>query len=385
MESIYLDHNATTPLDPRVRARMEQLLSADLGNASSVHAWGRLARGEIDLARDEVAALLGARPGEIVFTGGGTESDNLGVIGMALAHGSKGKHLITSPVEHHAVLHAVEYLGRFHGWDISYLPVDSFGQVDPEALRALIRPDTALVSVMSANNETGTRQPVLVLSEICRDHGVLFHTDAIQSVGKERVNVKQWPVSALSLCAHKFYGPPGVGVLFLREGTPVQRLHHGGFHENERRPGTENAVGIVGLAEALKRAQAEGSETDERLRPVVEQIWEGLSGRLMGVVRNGHPVDRLGNTLNVSIEGCHGESLLMGLDLEGLGVSSGSACMVGSVQPSHVLLAMGVKPELAASAVRFSLGKSNSAEQVAEIVERVVRTVERQRKTVKTR
>lgn len=376
----YLDHNATTPLDPRVRARMEPLLSSGLGNPSSIHAWGRRARGEIDLARDQLAALLGARPGEIIFTGGGTESNNLAVLGLAFAHQSKGRHLITSAVEHHAVLHAAEALRDHFGWDLTVLRVDHSGRVDPADLRTALRPDTVLVSIMSANNETGTKQPIVELAEICRNAGVLFHTDAVQSAGKEPLSVRSWPVSALSLCAHKFYGPPGVGLLYLREGVSIHPLAYGGSHENQRRPGTENAPAIAGLAEALQLAAQEGPAEDARLRILTETLWEKLSATIAGLHRNGHPTERLGNTLNLSVEGCGGESLLMALDLEGLCLSSGSACMVGSIQPSHVLLAMGVAPALASSAIRFSLGKSNTPDQLDPIVERFARTVHRQRR-----
>lgn len=377
---IYLDHNATTPLDPRVRSRMEAASGPSVGNPSSIHAWGRRARGEIDLARDQVAEVLGARPGEIIFTGGGTESNNLGLLGLALAHEAKGRHLITTPVEHHAVLHAAEFLRDRLGWELTLLPVDGFGRVDPEDLRAAIRPDTVLVSVMSANNETGTKQPVRALAELCRDHGILFHTDAVQSVGKEIVSLRTWPVSALSFCAHKFYGPTGVGVLFLKEGVALQPMLHGGAHENQRRPGTENTASIVGLAEALRLAVQEGPSDDSRLFPMIDLLWEKLNASVPGLHRHGHPKERLGNTLNLSVEGCHSESLLMGLDLEGLALSSGSACMVGSVQPSHVLLAMGVPPVLAAAALRFSLGKCNREEDLDPILDRFARVIQRQRK-----
>ncbi len=376
---IYLDHNATTPLDPRVRARMDAVLNHDIGNPSSIHAWGRRARGEIDLARDQVADLLGARPGEIIFTAGGTESNNLGLLGLALAHESKGHHVITTAIEHHAVLHAAEFLHHRLGWELTILPVDGSGRVDPDALRSALRPTTTLVSIMSANNETGTKQPVTVLAEICRDAGVLFHTDAVQSAGKEALSTRAWPVAALSFCAHKFYGPPGVGVLFLREGLSLQPLAHGGAHENQRRPGTENTPAIAGLAAAFQIAQDEGPPEDARLFPLVEILWEKLSDAIPGLHRNGHPHERIGNTLNLSVEGCQGESLLMGLDLEGLAVSSGSACMVGSVRPSHVLLAMGVPAPLAGAAIRLSLGKSSQADQLDFIVERFARTVLRQR------
>ena len=340
MQRFYLDDNATTALDSRVRAVMEPLLTAPLGNPSSLHAEGRRARGEIDSSRDSIAAWLKGKPSEIIFTSGGTESCNLAVQGLAFAHAAKGKHLITAKTEHHAVLHAFRALEARHGFEISYLDVEAGGLLDPNDLACAIRPDTTLVSIMSANNETGVRQPMRELGEICAKRKVLFHTDAIQSAGKEEIDVAAWQVSALSLTAHKMHGPLGAGMLWLKNGVPIARLMEGGSHENERRPGTENAPAIAGFAEAVRlfgKIDLSGSQRQFRW---MERLCEELNA-LGGVRRNGCAHQRLPNTLNVSFQGLHGEDLLIGLDLAGLSVSSGSACLVGSVQPSHVLAAMG--------------------------------------------
>jgi cysteine desulfurase len=377
MTRLYLDHNATTPLDPRVRAAMEPYLDGTPGNPSSLHAEGRRARAAVDNSRDAMAAWLGAKPSEIIFTGGGTESNNLAVLGLARAHASRGKHVITCATEHHAVLHASEALRDHEGFDVTFLPVNRFGQIDPDQLRAALRPDTTLVSIMAANNETGTRQPLAEVGRLCAERGVLFHTDAVQAAGKDRLEWKNLPLAALSLTAHKFYGPSGAGVLCLRVGIPLTRLQHGGAHENERRPGTENVAAIVGLAEAARMAEENREAESARQFTMVENVWEGLRD-LPGVQRNGHPTNRIANTLNLSFAGLDGEELLMALDLEGLAVSSGSACLVGSVQPSHVLAAMGVPPEIARATARISTGKGTRAEDVPDIAARIRRVVLRQ-------
>jgi cysteine desulfurase len=378
MQRFYLDDNATTNLDPRVRAVMEPLLAAPLGNPSSLHAEGRRARGEIDAARDSIAAWLKAKPSEIIFTSGGTESCNLAVQGLALAHSGKGKHLITAKTEHHAVLRAFEALEKGRGFEVSYLDVDAGGLVDPNDLACAIRPDTILVSIMSANNETGVCQPMREIGEICAKRKVLFHTDAIQSAGKEEIDLAGWQVSGLSLTAHKFHGPLGAGLLWLKTGVPIARLMEGGSHENERRPGTENAPAIAGFAEAVRLdGKADPAEAERQFR-WTEKLWQELSS-LGGVRRNGDPLKRLGNTLNVSFLGLHGEDFLIGLDLAGLAVSSGSACLVGSVQPSHVLAAMGVPAEWATATVRFSIGPQIRDEDGAEIARRIRQVVTHQR------
>jgi cysteine desulfurase len=378
MPRFYLDDNATTSLDPRVRSVMERLLGGTLGNPSSLHAEGRRARGEIDLARDSIAAWLKAKPSEIIFTSGGTESCNLAVQGLARSHTGKGRHLITAKTEHHAVLHAMEALEKRNEFDVTYLHVDGLGLVDLEELSRAIQPDTTLVSIMSANNETGVRQPMREIGEICAKRGVLFHVDAIQSAGKEAIDLAGWQVSALSLTAHKMHGPLGAGLLWVKSGVPVERLMEGGSHENERRPGTENAPAIAGFAEAVRLYGNVNKEEAQRQFRWTEQLWETLKS-LGGVRRNGHPRERLPNTLNVSFQGLHGEDLLIGLDLAGLSVSSGSACLVGSVQPSHVLAAMGAPMDGAAATVRISIGAEIRDEDGAEVARRISEVVRRQR------
>ncbi len=374
----YLDANATTPLDPRVRERMEPLLAGTAGNPSSLHAEGRRARGEIDAARDSLAAWLGGKPSEIIFTGGGTESCNLAVLGLARAHAHRGRHLVTAQTEHHAVLHAFQVLEARENFQVTRLGVDGDGLIDPDELASALRPDTVLVSIMSANNETGVCQPMAEIGAICARRGVLFHTDAVQSAGKTELDAPGWQVSALSLAAHKFQGPLGAGLLWLRNGIPVARLMEGGAQENERRPGTENAPAIAGLAEAARRHGTVDRAEAERQTRWTEALWRELEP-LGGVRRNGHAEKRVPNTLNVSFQGLHGEDLLIALDLAGLAVSSGSACLVGSVQPSHVLAAMGVPRDWAAATVRFSIDAHIRDADLSEIARRIKEVVNHQR------
>jgi cysteine desulfurase len=375
---VYLDYNATTPLAPEALTAMMPFLREFCGNASSIHAAGRRARAAVDDSRERLAALLGAKAHEIIFTGGGTEACNLAVLGLARAHSPRGRHIVTSAVEHHAVLHACESLKHHEGFDLTVLPVDTFGRVDPEELESALRPETVLVSIMHANNETGTIQPIEELATICRERRVCFHTDAIQSLGKLPVRPNDLGVSALSLAAHKFYGPPGAGALFLRGGTAISRIVHGGSHENTRRPGTENVAAIAGMAAAAEIAESKRCEDEPRLRALRDHLWAGITARFPSAERNGHLEQSLGNTLNVSFPGLDGEALLIGLDLEGVCASSGSACMVGSVQPSHVLVAMGVAPAVASSTVRFSLGTYSSESHVEHCLRALETVVERQ-------
>jgi cysteine desulfurase len=370
---VYLDYNATTPICPEAKRAMLPFLDGIFGNPSSIHSEGRRARAVVDDARDRLASLMGVRPHEVIFTGGGTESCNLGVIGLARAHAPKGRHIITSSIEHHAVLHAFEYLKHFEGFEVGVLPVESSGLVDPEKLASMIRADTTLLSVMHANNETGAIQPLRELSEICRAHGVLLHTDAIQTFGKLPVKPADLGVSALSISSHKFYGPKGVGALFLAAGVAISRTSHGGSHENARRPGTENVAGIAGMV-----AAAEAGCFDDSLLPLREQLWKGILDACPLAVRNGAPEHSLANTLNVSFPGMDGEALLIGLDLEGVCASSGSACMVGSIQPSHVLLAMGIPVAAAMAAVRFSLGKETTENDIRHAISGVRNVVANQ-------
>jgi cysteine desulfurase len=379
MRRVYADYNATTPLDPQVLEAMLPYLREHFGNASSVHTFGRETRAAIDDVRVRLAKLIGAQEGEIVFTGGGTEADNMAVFGVIRACRKTGRHIITSSIEHHAVLHACQYLEKTGECEVTYLPVSRECLVDPDDLRKAIRPDSVLVSVMSANNETGTVQPVKELAAICRERGVPFHTDAVQSFGKEPINVNNWGVDLLSIAAHKFYGPKGIGALYMRRGVKLDPLLFGGSHENDRRAGTENVAAIVGLARAAELATAQMGEEQSRLFALTEKLGESIIQRIRGAHRNGHADQRIGNTINFSFEGCEEEGLLLGLDLEGVAVSSGSACAVGSLEPSHVLKAMGLPHELARAAVRFSFGKSSTAEDADYILKALERVVERLR------
>ena len=374
---IYLDYNATTPLAPEALAAMRPYLEKHFGNASSIHSAGREARAAIDEARDSIAALLGAKPHEIIFTAGGTESDNLAILGVARQLAKRGKHVITCATEHHAVLHACEHLQKREGFRVTFLPVDSRGRVDPGQVADAITPETTMVSIMTANNETGTVHPVQEIAAICRERGVLFHSDAIQSFGKEPLRVGDF--DALSLAAHKFYGPKGAGILYLRGGLALERLQHGGSHENERRPGTENVAAIAGMAAAARLAIENMQTEAARQGTLRDKLWAGIERAFPEAVRNGDSRQCLANTLNVSFPGLDGEGLIIALDLEGIAVSSGSACMVGSVVPSHVLLAMGVAPEVAQATVRFSLGKPTTEAEIDQTVARLERVLHRLR------
>jgi cysteine desulfurase len=366
---IYLDYNATTPLLPEALAAMRPYLEAHFGNPSSIHAAGREARAAIDDARDRLARLLEAKPHEIIFTGGGTESDNLAILGLARHRVARGKHVVTCTTEHHAVLHAFEHLQKREGFRVTFLPVDRFGRVAPEQVADALSPETTLVSIMTANNETGTLQPVREIAAICRGRGVLFHTDAIQSFGKEPLPAREF--DSISLAAHKFGGPKGAGILLLRSGISIDRLQHGGSHENERRPGTENVAAIAGTAAAAELALQNVAEESARQARLRDLLWNGVRTAFPDAIVNGHPELRLANTLNVTFPGLDGEGLIIALDLAGVAVSSGSACMVGSVVPSHVLLAMGVASEIAGSTIRFSLGKQTTEAEISDVISRV--------------
>ncbi|HLA40816.1 MAG TPA: cysteine desulfurase family protein, partial [Candidatus Glassbacteria bacterium] len=360
MGRIYLDHNATTPLHPAVLEAMIPWLEKNFGNASSIHAEGRAARSAIDKAREQAAALLGAAAEEIYFTSGGTESNNLAIFGTVEAlNTATARRLVTSPVEHHAVERPLEKLtGR--GFELVTLNVDRFGRVDPAELEDILTAGgVALVSVIAANNEVGTVQPVALLGEICRRRKVIFHTDAVQAAGKIELDIKRMQVDLLSVSGHKIYGPKGVGLLYLRKGLRIESQILGGSHERRLRAGTENVAGIVGLGVACELAVAEMKERNDSTQTLRDQLWETLSSRLDGVHLNGHPEHRISNTLNVSFEGVEGEVLLLNLDLAGIACSSGSACASGSLEPSHVLTAMGIPADLAQASVRFSLGREN--------------------------
>lgn len=348
------------------------------GNASSIHSFGRNARAAVEEARERVAHLLRADESEVYFTSGGTESDNTAIKGIAYARPNKGNHLIASKIEHHAVLHACMFLEK-NGFKVTYLPVDSYGLVDPEEAEEAITDRTILITLMHANNEVGTIQPIAEIGRIARAHGIPFHTDAVQSVGKIPVDVNAMQVDLLSLSGHKVYGPKGVGVLYIRKGTRILPLMHGGHHERNRRPGTENVPGIVGLGKAVQLAEAGVEVHAQGVREVRDALERRIMEGIEHVFRNGHPTERLPVTSNLSFASVEGESLILSLDMKGVAVASGSACTSGSLEPSHVLTAMGVPPELAQSSLRFSLGRDNTLADVDYIMDVLPGIVERLR------
>jgi cysteine desulfurase len=368
MTRIYLDHNATTPPHPAVIERVTAALREDFGNPSSVHHFGQMAKASLDEARSAVAALIGSEPSEVVFTSGGTESDNFAIRGVAEALEPTGRrHLIASGIEHEAVLNTLKALGR-RGWTVTLLPVDQTGIVSPEALEAALTDQTSLVSVMHANNEIGTVQPIAELARLAKARGALFHTDAVQSAGKIPVDVKALGVDLLSLSAHKFYGPKGVGALWIRRGLRLLPPLTGGKQERSRRAGTENVAGIVGLGAAAVIGRAKMADEAARLAPLRDRLEEGILGAVSGTAVNGARSPRVPNTTNVSFDRVEAESLLIALDLAGFAVSTGSACSSGTLEPSHVLKAMGLSPHRTQNSIRFSLGAGNTETDVERVV-----------------
>lgn len=364
VKTIYFDYNATTPLDPGVRESMLPFLDGIFGNPSSVHHVGRQARALLDDARDRVATVWKAKPSEVVFTSGGTESSNLAIFGVARMLRGRGRHLITSTIEHHAVLHCFQYLEKKEGFEVTYLPVNAEGIVSPDDLKKALRPDTTLVSIMSANNETGSIQPVALLGEICRSHGVFFHTDAVQSFGKQPFqDIHQFNADLVSVCAHKFHGPKGAGALFIKSPLLPDPIVFGGGHENERRAGTENVAGIIGFAAATERFVRTPVFDAEKLSPLTNRLIDFVTS-LEGATFRGSLVKRLANTVAFTVAGADSIALLAGLDMEGVCASSGSACSAGSLEPSHVMSAMGVDKDSANSLVRFSLGRESTLQEV---------------------
>jgi cysteine desulfurase len=354
---VYLDHNASTPVHPEVLAEMLPYFSERFGNPSSAHGFGRDARAGLDTARERVARFLGVAADEVVFTSGGTESDNRG-----------GGHLITSKIEHHAVLRACQWLeGR--GFEVTYVGVDEHGMVDPDDVKRAIRPDTIGISIMHANSEVGTIQPVAAIGAIARERGVPFHVDAVQTFGKVDIDVAAAHIDLLSFSGHKIYGPKGVAGLWIRKGLRVSAVQHGGEHERRRRAGTENLPGIVGLGKAVEVRAREMHDEARRVTSLRDRLWEGVRARVPDVRLNGHPTERLPGTANISFRGVEAESVVLGLDLKGIGVSAGSACTTGTVEPSYVLVAMGAPLEWAMGAVRHSLGRSTTAEDIDYVVE----------------
>lgn len=368
MRSVYLDYAATTPTDPSVLKAMLPYFSEEYGNPFSLHSPGQRAKAAIEEARYRTASLIGSDADEILFTSGGTESDNLAVKATALALKDRGNHIITSRVEHHAVLESCRFLEN-NGFEVSYIPVDSYGRVDPDDIRDAVTDKTVLISVMHANNEVGTIQPIAEIGSVAADRGVVFHTDAVQSYGHLPLKVDENHIDALSSSAHKLYGPKGVGFLYLRKGTRMRPLFHGGYHERGLRPSTHNVPGIVGMGEASVIALNCMEEEKTRLTGLRNRLFEGMNREIDGVTLNGHPEERLPGNLNVSFENVEGEPLLLSLDIMGISCSSGSACDSLSVEPSHVLRAIGLSRKRAYGSIRLSLGRLTTESDVDYVLE----------------
>lgn len=379
MKQLYLDHNATTPVSPEVIKAMLPYFDKIFGNPSSIHRPGQEGRKAIDEARERVALFIGGSPNEIVFTSGGTEANNLAIKGVAYANCKKGKHIITSSIEHHSVLNPCKYLEK-QGFKVTYLPVDKYGLIDPDDVRKVITNETILITIMHANNEVGTIEPISEIANIAKEKGMSFHTDAIQSIGKIAVNVDELNIDLLSISGHKIYGPKGIGALYIRRGTRIQPLIHGGHHERNLRAGTENVPGIVGLAKAIEIAKSSMEEEGKRLAHLRDKLEKGILKNIDNVYLNGHPTQRLPNTLNISFEYIEGESIILNLDLKGIATSSGSACTSSSLEPSHVLKAMGQGGAIAQGSIRFSLGKDNTSEDIDYLLEVLPEIVDRLRK-----
>ena len=378
MKQIYLDYAATTPTHPEVVKAMLPYFTEVFGNPSGIYAYGQEAKGAIEEARSKVADLIGARDEEIVFTSGGTEADNFALKGVAFANQNKGNHIITSSIEHHAVIETGKFLER-RGFSVTYLPVDGYGLVDPDDVRKAITDKTILISVMHGNNEVGTIEPITEIGKIAKETGIYFHTDAVQTVGHIPVNVSELGVDLLSMSAHKLYGPKGVGALYIRKGTKLVSHMHGGGQERRQRASTENVPGIVGFGRAAELAQREMSEEAKRLAYLRDQLIKGLQERIDHIRLNGHPLRRLPNNVNVSIDFVEGESMCLNLDLEGICASTGSACSSASLESSHVLLAMGLPPEQARGSLRLTLGKWTTEEEIGQVLEVLPRIVTRLR------
>lgn len=377
MMAIYLDHAATTPIHPLVKEAMLPYLGEAFGNPSSMHQYGRDVRVAIDQARDQVARALGADAGQLVFTSGGTEADNMALLGVAAAYAETGKkHLITTQIEHHAVLDACRYLERI-GFEVTYLPVDHTGLIDLEQLRQAIRDDTALISIMMANNEIGTVQPIEQIGELARERGVLFHTDAVQAFGSLEIDVKRLPVDLISVSGHKINGPKGIGALYLGKNVKFIPRTFGGSQERRRRPGTENVMGIIGFAKAVELSQASREQHMADMRVLRQAFVEELNRQPIEFVVNGHPTKSLPHILNVSFPGTDSETLLMNFDLAGIACASGSACTSGTLEVSHVLQSMHLSEERTRSAIRFSFGRGNTVDEIKRAAEMVASIVHR--------
>jgi cysteine desulfurase len=378
MQKIYFDHSATTPTAPEVVEAMLPFLSEKYGNASSIHSFGREVKVALEEAREFIADFCGAHANEVYFTSGGTEADNMAILGVARQYAVKGKHIITSKIEHHAVLHTCEHLQK-QGFEVTYLKPDQFGEIHPEKIVDAIRDDTILISIMHANNEVGTINSIEKTGEVAREKGILFHTDAVQSFGKLPIDLSNINVDLMSMSGHKLYGPKGVGSLFVKKGVKLQQITYGGAHERNKRPGTENIPGIIGLAKAIKICKNNFVNDEAKITKLRDLLFEKITEKIPRIFLNGHPENKLPGLLNLSFQGIEGEALLLSLDLKGVAASSGSACTSGSVEPSHVLRAMGVKPELAQSSIRFSLGRGNTINEVEYTANVLVEIVERLR------
>jgi len=365
---IYLDNNATTPTDKRVVEAMLPYFCKKYGNPSSIYKLANESEAAKEEARDKVAKLLNAKPYEIVFTGCGTESDNFAIKGTAFANRKKGNHIITSSIEHHAVLNACKWLEK-QGFEVTYIGVDKHGVVNLDELCKAITDKTILISIMHANNEVGTIEPIKEIADIAKDNEIYFHIDAVQTVGKLPIDVNDLSVDLLSMSGHKFYGPKGVGALYIRKGTKIDSLLHGGHHERNRRAGTENVPGIVGLGKASEIAMEEFEEEERRVKKLRDRLEKGLMEKIDDVIINGHPERRLPSTLNICIKYVEGESILLQLNHNGIAASSGSACTSGSFEPSHVLTSMGIPPEVAHGSLRFSVGRSNTEKDIDKVIE----------------
>lgn len=377
MKRIYFDHSATTPVDSEVAALMMEYMTEKFGNPSSIHSFGREVKKAVDEARQQVASLLNADPSEIFFTSGGTEADNLALKGVAFANRKKGNHIITTCIEHHAILHTCEYLEK-NGFKVTYLPVDENAMVRIEDLKKAITEDTILISVMFANNEVGTIQPIKEIGQIAHEKGIYFHTDAVQAAGNYPIDVKEYNIDLLTLSAHKFHGPKGIGALYVRRGVRINAVQHGGGQERSLRAGTENVPGIVGLGKAAEIAKRDMPKKLTHITALRDKLIKGIMEKIPDIKLNGHPTQRMPGSVNFSFLYVEGESLLLNLDLKGIAASSGSACTSGSLDPSHVLLAMGLTHEVAHGSLRITLGRANTEDDIEycltvlpEIVERL--------------
>lgn len=377
MEMVYVDHAATSPLHPEVLDAMLPYLQSNYGNPSSIHQRGRQARQGLDQARAQIAAALAVKEQTLVFTSGGTEADNMAILGYALEHADKGKHIITSQIEHHAVLHACKELEE-RGYDVTYVKVDEYGQVNPKDIEAALRDDTILVTIMYGNNEVGTVQPIVEIGERLKDHQAVFHTDAVQACGALEVKIAELPVDMLSISAHKLNGPKGIGLLYIKNGLTLRPLLYGGEQERKRRAGTENVASIVGFAKALQISNATIKERHDKYQRFTHTLLDTWTEKQVDFYVNGHQTERLPHIVNISFPGVNLESLLMNLDMAGISASSGSACTAGSVEASHVLVAMfGENSERSQAAVRFSFGFDNTEEQIKYVAEETAKIVNR--------